>query len=80
MVHPLVFDQVSGQGAGSGLVVGWAGAWAQLGVVADRAPSGWGVIAAGVSGARCAGGFSSPWPVWGRVLFRFHKVGRFGVW
>lgn len=51
MARPLVFDQVSGWGAGSGLVVGWAGVWAELGVVADRAPSGWGVIAARVSGA-----------------------------
>lgn len=56
-------------------------AWwrAGLGVVVDRAPSGWGVIAAGVSGAHSAAGFSSPWPVWGRMMFRFHKVGKFGV-
>lgn len=33
MAQPLVFDRVSGRGAGSGLVVGRAGAWAQRGVV-----------------------------------------------
>lgn len=75
---PLVFDQVSGWGVGSGL--GWVGLVALLGVIMDRSPSGWSVSAVRSCGAQTVGGFSNPCTVWIRVSFRFDRMCKFRVW